>query len=118
MGGVTDKLIEGARTAAKGDSARYQSIAHELRAKHAAAIRTLLTSDVERIATHDEIDALIDEFETLCYGIYVLRDASPKAMDKVSSLGERMSVPIISAGHPPARCAKRAPQRQPSRRDR
>jgi aspartokinase/homoserine dehydrogenase 1 len=97
MGGVTDKLIEGARTADKGDSARYPSIANELRAKHATAIRTLLTSDVERIAIHDEIDALIDEFETLCYGIYVLRDASPKAMDKVSSLGERMSVPIISA---------------------
>jgi aspartokinase/homoserine dehydrogenase 1 len=97
MSGVTDKLIEGARTAANGDSARYQSIANELRTKHAAAIRQLLTSDVERIAIHDEIDSLIDEFETLCYGIYVLRDASPKAMDKVSSLGERMSVPIISA---------------------
>ncbi len=97
MSGVTDKLIEGARTADKGDSTRYQSIANELRAKHAAAIRQLLASDVERIAIHDEIDALISEFETLCYGIYVLRDASPKAMDKVSSLGERMSVPIVSA---------------------
>jgi aspartokinase/homoserine dehydrogenase 1 len=97
MGGVTDMLIEGARMAANGDAARYQFLANELRTKHATAIRKLLTSDVERIATHDEVDALIDEFETLCYGIYVLRDASPKAMDKVSSLGERMSVPIVSA---------------------
>jgi aspartokinase/homoserine dehydrogenase 1 len=97
MSGVTDRLIEGARTASSGDSARYQFLANELRNKHTTAIRNLLTSDVERIATHDEVDALIDEFETLCYGIYVLRDASPKAMDKVSSLGERMSVPIVSA---------------------
>ena len=36
------------------------------------------------------VDGLLDEFEKLCYGIYVLRDATPKAMAKVSSLGERM----------------------------
>jgi aspartate kinase len=97
MSKVTDMLLEGARTAVMGDAARYRTLANELRAKHAAAIRQLLESDVERIAIHDEVDALIEEFETLCYGIYVLRDASPKAMDKVSSLGERMSVPIVSA---------------------
>ncbi|RPI99232.1 MAG: aspartate kinase, partial [Chloroflexi bacterium] len=97
MSKVTDMLIEGARRASAGDSGRYQALANELRSKHTAAIRSLLSSDVERIATHDEVEALIDEFETLCYGIYVLREASPKAMDKVSSLGERMSVPIVSA---------------------
>jgi len=97
MSGVTDMLIEGARSAMAGDASRYPALAHELRTKHETAIRTLLKSDVERIAIHDEVDALIDEFETLCYGIYVLRESSPKAMDKVSSLGERMCVPIISA---------------------
>jgi len=97
MSKVTDMLIEGARTASGGDGARYQAIANDLRSKHSAAIRSLIPSDVARIATHDEVDALIDEFETLCYGIYVLRDASPKAMDKVSSLGERMVVPILAA---------------------
>lgn len=97
MSGVTDMLIEGAKAATRGDAARYQALAIELRRKHATAIRSLLTSDVERIAIHDEVDSLIDEFETLCYGIFVLREASPKAMDKVSSLGERMCVPIVSA---------------------
>jgi aspartokinase/homoserine dehydrogenase 1 len=97
MSGVTNMLIEGAQTAAAGDGLRYQVLANELRRKHETAIRALLTSDVERIAIHDEVKALIDEFETLCYGIYVLREASPKAMDKVSSLGERMSVPIVGA---------------------
>jgi aspartate kinase len=97
MGGVTDILIDGALKAVNGDGARYQVLANELRQKHGTAIRQLLISDVERIAIHDEVDSLIDEFETLCYGIYVLRDASPKAMDKVSSLGERMVVPIVSA---------------------
>lgn len=97
MSGVTDMLIEGARTAAAGDAARYQVIGGLLRDKHETAIRTLITSDVERISVLDEVDGLIDEFEKLCYGIYVLRDATPKAMAKASSLGERMCVPIFSA---------------------
>ncbi len=97
MNNVTNMLIEGARSAAAGDAARYPALAQQLRDRHEQAIRTLLESDVERIALHDEVDALIDEFETLCYGIYVLREASPRVMDKVSSLGERMSVPIVSA---------------------
>ncbi len=97
MGGVTDMLIEGAHTAAEGNTVRYRVLAHELRLKHRSTIRNLLTADVERIAIHDEVEALIDEFETLCYGISVLHEASPKAMDKVMSLGERMSVPIVSA---------------------
>lgn len=97
MSGVTNILIEGAQTAAAGNANRYKVLAEELYNKHAAAIRVLLKSDVERIALHDEIDTLIEQFQTLCYGIYVLREASPKAMDMVSSLGERMSVPIISA---------------------
>ncbi len=97
MSGVTNMLIEGAQTAAAGNATRYKGLAEQLEAKHAAVIRALIKSDVERIALHDEIDGLIEEFQTLCYGIYVLREASPKAMDMVSSLGERMSVPIISA---------------------
>lgn len=97
MGGVTNMLIDGAQTAAAGDTVRYRVLAHELRIKHRSTIRALLLGDVARIAIHDEVEALIDEFETLCYGISVLREASPKAMDKVMSLGERMSVPIISA---------------------
>ena len=97
MNGVTNLLIEGAQTAAAGNPTRYQAIAAQLRELHSNAIRQLLPSDVERISIRDEVDSLIDEFETLCYGIYVLREASPRVMDKVSSLGERMSVPIVSA---------------------
>ena len=51
----------------------------------------------EQAAVYNEVDTLVHEFETLCYGIYVLREASPRAMDKVCSLGERMCVPMVSA---------------------
>jgi aspartate kinase len=97
MGGVTNMLLEGAHSAASGDGSRYHVLANELRQKHGSAIRSLITSDVERIAIWDEVDSLVEEFETMCYGIYVLREASPRVMDKVGSLGERMCVPVVSA---------------------
>jgi len=97
MNGVTDTLLKAARAAAQGEAAAYQGLVEALRERHRATISALLRSDVERIALHDEVGALHDELETLCYGIYVLREASPKALDKVCSLGERMCVPIVSA---------------------
>ncbi len=97
MSKVTDMLIQGARTAMSGDSSSYVTLSNKLREKHENAIQTLIPSEVEQIVLRDEVMGLIDEFKTLCYGIYVLREASPKAMDKVSSLGERMSMPIVSA---------------------
>ena len=64
MGGVTNMLLEGAHTAAAGNSARYHVLANAMRDKHGEAIRSLITSDVERIAVWDEVDSLVEEFET------------------------------------------------------
>jgi aspartokinase/homoserine dehydrogenase 1 len=97
MSGVTNMLIEGAQTAAAGDSDRYQVLAAALRDKHLSTIEVLLEPGAEFEALRDEINARIDEFATLCHGISVLHEASPRVMDKVSSLGERMSVPVIAA---------------------
>jgi len=82
---------------AAGDAGRYQVIAGQLREKHEGAIRALNASDVDDISVFDEVDGADRRIQKLCYGIYVLRDATPEGDGKVSSLGERMCVPIISA---------------------
>ena len=43
------------------------------------------------------IERLIDEFELLCHSVHVLGEASPRALDAISSLGERMSVRLVAA---------------------
>ncbi|RLC87988.1 MAG: aspartate kinase, partial [Chloroflexi bacterium] len=48
MSGVTDALIEGARTAASGDDQTYHAIVTELRARHYRAVDALLEPDDER----------------------------------------------------------------------
>ena len=47
--------------------------------------------------TKQEINALILSFVDLCKAIAVLGEASPRALDAVASLGERMSVRLLAA---------------------
>ncbi|MFN8504892.1 aspartate kinase [Kouleothrix sp.] len=97
MSGVTDLLLKGASTAAAGDAASYKRIAASLREKHAAALAELVPDGADAAATRGPIEQLIDEFELLCHSVGVLGEASPRAIDAISSLGERMSVRLVAA---------------------
>lgn len=97
MSGVTDMLLNGAHSAAAGDQATYKSIAGRLREKHAAALAELVPDAAGAAATRAPIEQLIDEFELLCHSVGVLGEASPRALDAISSLGERMSVRLVAA---------------------
>jgi bifunctional aspartokinase / homoserine dehydrogenase 1 len=96
MNGVTDMLLEGARTAAHGDRTTYVGLARRLRDKHAAALAELV-GDGEEFVVRDQVERLIDEFELLCHSVNVLGEASARALDAISSLGERMSVRVVAA---------------------
>jgi aspartate kinase len=96
MSGVTDLLIQGAQTAAAGDANSYKTIAAQLREKHAAALAELVVRPEEADATRAGIERLIEEFELLCHSVQVLGEVSPRALDAISSLGERMSVRLVA----------------------
>jgi aspartate kinase len=49
------------------------------------------------LQTKQEINQLISDFTNLCQAISVLGEATPRAMDAVVSLGERMNVRLLSA---------------------
>ncbi len=97
MSGVTDQLLRGASTAAGGDQNTYKAIARALREKHAAALAELVSDPAAAAATRAPVEQLIDEFELLCHSVGVLGEASPRAVDAISSLGERMSVRLVAA---------------------
>jgi bifunctional aspartokinase / homoserine dehydrogenase 1 len=97
MSGVTDLLIQGAQTAASGDAASYKAIATRLREKHAAALAELVSIPADVAATRAPIEQLIDEFELLCHSVHVLGEVSPRALDAISGLGERMSARLVAA---------------------
>jgi len=94
MSGVTDKLLTGAKSAATGDDSMVEQIASELRSKHLQVLEQLAPHSTQ---TRDIIKAKLDEFVSLCHAMYVLGEATPRALDAIASLGERISAPLVAA---------------------
>ena len=97
MSGVTDLLIQGAQTAAAGDAQSYKTIAMRLREKHATALAELVAAPEDVATTRAPIERLMDEFELLCHSVHVLGEVSPRALDAIAGLGERMSARLVAA---------------------
>lgn len=97
MSGVTDLLLKSASLAAYGNIASLAETEVILREKHFAAVDALIRNGQLCEETKVEIDALIQSLVDLCKAIAVLGEASPRALDAVASLGERMSVRLLAA---------------------
>jgi aspartokinase/homoserine dehydrogenase 1 len=93
--GVTNQLLQCARTAEKGDPG-YQQIYNQIARKHREAIDALLDRG-RRKRTLDAVDVLLDELQNVLLGMSLLRDCPPRALDLAASFGERLSALIISA---------------------
>jgi aspartate kinase len=103
MSGVTDLLLKSASLAAQenGGMSSWSSLLAEaestLKEKHFSAADALIKAEKLRENTKGEINDLIQYLVDLCKAIAVLGEASPRALDAVASLGERMSVRLLGA---------------------
>ncbi len=97
MSGVTNLLLDSAASASHGKVDALAQTAATLREKHFTAIEALVKNEAKRNVVIAEIDDLIFSLVDLCKAIAVLGEASPRAMDTVASLGERMSVRLLAA---------------------
>src|SRR5512143_3502407 len=97
MSGMTDLLLKSASLAAQGKVDSLPQAESTLREKHFSAIDALVNDQQRCAEVKAEIDALIFSLVDLCKAIAVLGEASPRAMDAVASLGERMSVRLLAA---------------------
>lgn len=93
MSGVTDALVEAAQTAAGGDGTTFRRIKTDLLVRHLVGVDDAVGNGAR---LRDQITASLDEFEQLCHSIYVLGECTPRALDMVSSLGERFSSRILA----------------------
>jgi aspartate kinase len=95
--GVTDALIKAARSAATRDEQTFRQVAQDLRQKHWAAIETLVPFSDRQASLRAEVEALVSGFENLCRAITILGELTPRGLDAVVSLGERLSARITAA---------------------
>ena len=97
MSGVADLLLTCATLAAQGKVDSLPIVESTLREKHFSAADALIKDEQLCERTKQEINALILSLVNLCNAIAVLGEASPRALDAVASLGERMSLRLLGA---------------------
>jgi aspartokinase/homoserine dehydrogenase 1 len=97
MAGVTNLLLEGATGAIEGNGELTHQIAARIRSQHLAVVEALLPDLARQSQLKQEISHLVSEFTNLCQAITVLGEATPRALDAVTSLGERLSVRLLAA---------------------
>lgn len=96
MSGVTNRLIAAAHEAAKGNTSVSKELAETLRQQHHTAVDLLTADKTVRATLVSEIDDIIDETAGLCHGTALLRELTPRALDSISSSGERLSARLLA----------------------
>jgi bifunctional aspartokinase / homoserine dehydrogenase 1 len=97
MSGVTNKLVEATARSEAGDRKAVDRIFEELRERHRAAVNALIHATAQRSRIEQEIEQIFLEGERLCQGTALLRELTARAKDAISSLGERLSAPLVAA---------------------
>jgi aspartokinase/homoserine dehydrogenase 1 len=100
MSGVTDALTRGAMTAAGGYERTFRGVAADLRVRHYRVVDELFSAG-ESVETRRDllamVDRYLDEFTAFCQSVFVLGELTPRAMDAITSLGERINARILAA---------------------
>lgn len=96
MSGVTNRLIEAATQAEEGQQAQAEAIFAALRQQHEAALATLISSQEDRRRISARLGKFFREGEELCKGTALLRELTPRTLDAISSLGERLAAPMVA----------------------
>jgi aspartokinase/homoserine dehydrogenase 1 len=95
MQGATDALIETGKLAENGDE-NFRLKIREIENKHVEAVRQLLPPDAQNELL-SFIQKSLGEIESICEGVFLLRELSPRSLDRISGFGELLSTRIVSA---------------------
>jgi aspartate kinase len=98
ISGATNGLIKSAVDASNGNLTTAEKTAHELTTRHHELIDKLVEDPNTWLQLKMDINRLVSEFLNLCNAIKILGELSPRALDTVSSLGERLAIKILAAG--------------------
>ncbi len=96
LGGITDKLIATAKLAVAGDR-EYRNEFDAMAKRHHDMIGAVIADSEKRNNLTRVVDNLLEELRSIYYGVYLIRDLSPKIMAAIVSYGERLSSHIVAA---------------------
>ena len=96
MSGVTNRLIAAATRAGTGDRQEAAAALEDLKQQHDAALAVLISRQEERDKIGLLMQEILDEGRRLCEGTALLCQLTPRTLDSISSLGERLSAPLVA----------------------
>ncbi len=94
LGGLTDRLIVTAKSAASG-STDYLTEMEAIRKRHYDIIAELIPAS-RRLMVDQAINALLDDLENRYKGLSLIRILPERTLDEIVSFGERMSSVIVA----------------------
>jgi len=97
MAGITDMLLDTARTAQKGNIDKVEESVEIIRKRHKKVVREVALSKKEKENLDKQVNQSLAELLEIYHGIILLKELSPRSLDMVSSFGERISVLLVSA---------------------
>lgn len=90
--GTTNQLIAISKAAISGEKAEVETLLANMKERHRQIAFDLKASE----AVFNEVGLLMDEAQTMAQGMLLLRECSPKAYDRLLSIGERVSSVLCS----------------------
>jgi bifunctional aspartokinase / homoserine dehydrogenase 1 len=97
MSGVTNRLIEASHKAKLGDREAGKALVEVLRTEHVRTLDTLVGPEDQKERVRSTIDAILAEGSRLFEGTALLRELTPRTLDAISSIGERLCAPVFAA---------------------
>jgi aspartate kinase len=97
LAGSTNALIAVAEQAAAGQLVPAIAQVEALRERHLAVMAELLGTDATADDNASDESVLFDELAHLVEALSVLGHVTPRSLDAISSLGEQLSAPIVTA---------------------
>lgn len=95
LGGITDRILRTARLAAGGDPS-FRSELRGIRERHLEVIHDLFEAP-QRSDVSATSEAILGELELVLTGIALVGELTPKTLDRILGMGERISCRIIAA---------------------
>lgn len=92
LGGVTDLIFNAARIAASG-TGDFHPVLTEIKSRHQQIIDDLFNGSGAMVYIADE---LLDELEQILTGITLVGELTPKTLDRIAGIGERISSHLVA----------------------
>lgn len=92
LGGVTDLILGAARIASSG-TGDFHPLLAEIKNRHKQAIDDLFNGSGAMVYIAEE---LLDELEQILTGITLVGELTPKTLDRIAGIGERISSHLVA----------------------